>query len=774
MYLNKLNNININKILVNTEFTKNNLFYILDDFKELVNEKKIFLTLSAWSYPIYNGGGELWLYDISKKMNDIVYNSIMITFKNKNNENFEKLNIIKEEKTTIIQMVYDEIDIIKLIKFLNPFCVHHQGLNRIEYMKLCNVLNIPFVSGFCFWQDILSIDENYFNVNILENKKIKKSKKFLNVYNCVDFLYCASKFVNDVIIKFHGIEDIQTIETITFNLKKVEKENPKYITIININYYKGGWLLIDLLNKLDMECSFLLIDSEPNDEKFNEELEKVIINRKEKFVNSNVVLIKKKIDDMNKIYKQTKILLIGSLVDETFCRVAYEGLINKIPIISTNNGNLKYLLNGYADFVDESVNNWIKKITEIYNDDVYLNSMSNREIQNNLSEESIFNKFHENIKNVKLKKICELKKRNVGIFVPWADQGLGIQGREYYIELIKKKYKVFVFSYKPYNSTNQNLLLQTNFNEWDFPNVIYYDVFRENVKLNHIVDFIHKTNISTIIIPEICFNHIFHISTLFKLFGVKIIAIPNIEIIKYTEIYKYDIFDVVLCNNKSTTNILNKIKIPTKIDYLGFCLNHPFVKIKKNKIEKNNDIIEFYCCGGFNSFIRKHINHICDVFNDFEKVKLYVYIQETELKNKINNKYNDNIIFIFENYDYFNVMKMHRKHDIFIHMGSHEGLGLGFYEAIQSGTPVITIDTIPNNEVIKENINGWLIKSKKYELVDNNKSIIHGDLFNKNNLKNTIINICNTYDKNKMFESIKKNNELLKNEDYMNNLIKYL
>ena len=64
---------------------------------------------------------------------------------------------------------------------------------------------------------------------------------------------------------------------------------------------------------------------------------------------------------MNKIYKQTKILLIGSLVDETFCRVAYEGLINKIPIISTNNGNLKYLLNGYADFVDESVNNWIKK-----------------------------------------------------------------------------------------------------------------------------------------------------------------------------------------------------------------------------------------------------------------------------------------------------------------------------------------------------------------------------------------------------------------------------
>jgi glycosyltransferase involved in cell wall biosynthesis len=772
MYLNKLNNININKIQKNTEFTKNNLFYILDVFKELINKKKIFLTICTWAYPIYNGGGEMWLYDISKKMYDMGYNSIMITFKNINNVNFSKLNIIKEEKTTIIQMVYDEIDIIKLIKFLNPFCVHHQGLNRIEYMKLCNVLNIPFVSGFCFWQDILSFDENYLNMNLLENDKIKKSKKFLNVYNCSDYLYCASKFVNEVIMKYHNV-NIDIIETISFNFKNVEKEKPKYITMININYYKGGWLLIDMLNKINIECSFLLIDSEPNDEKFNLELEKIILIRKQKFVNSNVVLMKKKIDDMEKIYKQTKILLIGSLVDETFCRVAYEGMVNKIPILSTNNGNLKYLLNGYADFLNENSDEWIDKITEIYGDEKYLNDMSNRETINFVNEEVIFNKFYENIKDIKLKKKHELKKKNVGIFIPWADQGLGIQGREYYIELIKKKYRVFVFSFKPYNSTSNNKLLQTNFNEWNFPNVIYYDVCRENVKLNHIVNFIHKTNISTIIIPEICFNHIFHVSTIFKLFGIKVIAIPNLEIIKYDEIFKYDIFDVVLCNNKSTTEILNKIKIPTKIDYLGFCLNHPFVKTKKLKNKSN--IIEFYCCGGFNSFIRKHINHICDIFNELDdSLKLYVYIQEQDLKEKINNKYKNNIIFIFENQNYYNVMKMHRKHDIFIHMGSHEGLGLGFYEAIQSGTPVITMDTIPNNEIIKENVNGWLIKSKKYELIDNNKSIIYGDLFNKNNLKYTITNIYKEYDRNKMFNSIIENNEKLKNEDYINNLIKYL
>ena len=40
--------------------------------------------------------------------------------------------------------------------------------------------------------------------------------------------------------------------------------------------------------------------------------------------------------------------------------------------------------------------------------------------------------------------------------------------------------------------------------------------------------------------------------------------------------------------------------------------------------------------------------------------------------------------------------------DIFIHFGSHEGLGLGFYESLYMGTPILTIDWIPNSEIVKE------------------------------------------------------------------------
>ena len=174
--------------------------------------------------------------------------------------------------------------------------------------------------------------------------------------------------------------------------------------------------------------------------------------------------------------------------------------------------------------------------------------------------------------------------------------------------------------------------------------------------------------------------------------------------------------------------------------------------------------------------MRKHINRICDIFNNIKikNIKLYVYIQNKKVEDKIKNNYNENIIFIYKNLSYYEIIDMHRKHDIFIHMGSHEGLGLGFYEAIQVGTPVITINTTPNNEVIKKNINGWLIKSTKYTLKDNDKSIIYGDKFDKEDLRKKIIEICYSFDKRIMYKKIKGFNNKLKNDNYINNLIKYL
>jgi glycosyltransferase involved in cell wall biosynthesis len=93
---------------------------------------------------------------------------------------------------------------------------------------------------------------------------------------------------------------------------------------------------------------------------------KDLINKRNSINNINIIIPEK--INIKIIYNQTRILLIPSICEETFCRVAYEGMINKIPIISTNNGNLKYLLEDYALFINElDIKKWVKTIQYLYN-----------------------------------------------------------------------------------------------------------------------------------------------------------------------------------------------------------------------------------------------------------------------------------------------------------------------------------------------------------------------------------------------------------------------
>jgi len=74
-------------------------------------------------------------------------------------------------------------------------------------------------------------------------------------------------------------------------------------------------------------------------------------------------------------------------------------------------------------------------------------------------------------------------------------------------------------------------------------------------------------------------------------------------------------------------------------------------------------------------------------------------------------------------------------------MGSHEGLGLGFYEALYCGTPVLTMNWIPNNEIIQDTINGWLLKCDFAGIHYDNETMIHQGKINEGDLTNKIVEI---------------------------------
>jgi hypothetical protein len=63
-------------------------------------------------------------------------------------------------------------------------------------------------------------------------------------------------------------------------------------------------------------------------------------------------------------------------------------------------------------------------------------------------------------------------------------------------------------------------------------------------------------------------------------------------------------------------------------------------------------------------------------------------------------------------------------HDVSIQIPSHEGIGIGFYESISLGIPVITLDTSPHNEVIVANCSGWLLPAQPIPLPDNPRGIV--------------------------------------------------
>jgi len=755
-YVDLENNMKINiNIKNNNEIDKYNEIYSL---LNIVPSSKKIVTLVEWAYPPY-GGGENWILNTCKLLDN--YTHYIIYFHDPiNNIYYNDVKVIHLSYVICIQCP-KKIDIIfNLIRRIDPIIIHHQGLNRLYYMKISNLLHIPFFTGFCFWQNIIEFDQDQYNVNMM-NKNLKPTNEFSFILENA-YTYVASDFVNDIIYKLYK-KKLDVIPTISikddYDSEDIKKNIKKYVVLINCHYLKGGYLIPYLCENVDIRVSFLFIYTEQDTVMTPEKINQYIENRNKKSImKSKSIFIQGK-TDIRKIYSQTKILLTPSVCEETFCRVAYEGMKLNIPIISSSNGNLKYLLKDYAYFLkDFDYEKWKLGIEKLYFSKITLNKLSSIQF----SEESVKKKLKdiieniENEKNISDKKKYTFNPKHIGIIVPWADQGLGIQARDYYITFESLGYIPFIFSFKPYHATYDNLRLQTDSKEWDYKNVYYSDHYREDIEKEEISDFIYNNKISTIIVPEATFTPIFNLIRWIKKMNVITILVVNLECIRIEDLPLHSYFDLLLVNNYASLEIVKEY-FPHKTKYIGFHLNHPYFnkeKIINWAIHFNPDKpIHFLCMGGLNSISRKNIDNIIKVFYKIEKENkitnwiLNIYIQGIEYPSNLD-EYNNlsdtssKIIIHIENNSYSKVVDIYHKNDIFIHMGTHEGLGLGFYESLYTDTPVLTLDWMPNNEIIKNNVNGWCIPCDYGKLNDNSQGLIHKAIFVESHFEKKIIELC--------------------------------
>jgi hypothetical protein len=335
------------------------------------------------------------------------------------------------------------------------------------------------------------MNKNNFNINMINkcenNNEYEKCEEFDTILKN-SYCYSSSHFVNDIIFKMYNIK-LPVIETIShdshfLNITNFNDDNELeeriFVSIINCHYNKGGHIIKYLCENIDYNIPLLFVYTEYDTNISISYIENLLEIRNKK--NNINLLIHNKVDIKN-IYKYSRIILIPSLCDETFCRIGYEAMNNKIPIISTTNGNLKYLLDKYAIFLPDSetyYDMWKINIQNIYNNNDLLKKYSNNN-NINLSYNIVKNKvinFFNNVyeKNNEISKY-KLNEKNICLIIPFADQGLGIQGRDYYITLKKLGYNPFIFSFKPYHSTETDKLLQCLPSEWNTYNNIYIHLY---------------------------------------------------------------------------------------------------------------------------------------------------------------------------------------------------------------------------------------------------------------------------------------------------------
>jgi len=74
-------------------------------------------------------------------------------------------------------------------------------------------------------------------------------------------------------------------------------------------------------------------------------------------------------------------------------------------------------------------------------------------------------------------------------------------------------------------------------------------------------------------------------------------------------------------------------------------------------------------------------------------------------------------------------------------ISSHKGIGLGFYESIAKGVPVISSNCPPHNEVVLPNASGWLTPVTPYPLDDNLLGIVSAHKFQTKDLTDLFLNL---------------------------------
>ncbi len=331
----------------------------------------------------------------------------------------------------------------------------------------------------------------------------------------------------------------------------------------------------------------------------------------------------------------------------------------------------------------------------------------------------------------------------------------------------------------------ENVLVACSDNEkLDFTNEYSYKINFPNkiIDLFNIINFIKIYRQIKLLVrnnpSDIYYIHTPLASYIFRLFTY----FKNIKIIYFVHGFRFT----------PQTNYLKNILFKTIETVLSYNTdtfitinNHDF-KYAKYNLNKKNSCYKIQGVGLNIKKIKfkKHNN----IKNNIKKILVIAaykkdkgYLELLKIAELMKNKKIKIVCYGYGNYLYFNSLKIKRNlknisfnkfdinlknriknFDILLHLSKREGLPVSIMQSLSEGLPVICYNIRGNNDLIKDKLNGYFIKSFKDVPNKINYLTLENNIFNKMRLNASLTIDENFSQKNinqKIYDIIKKNNK---------------
>jgi glycosyltransferase involved in cell wall biosynthesis len=682
------------------------------------------LLLIVSSLGMENGGGGEW--DALRKAEEIVSRGGEVVWASATRAGSFQHAVRHVESAGIRLRTLDAGGVASAVESVRPDVVYAYGDISSDAVRACKALRVPVVVGVHFWTALVRLSPRTSNRQVLENAHEHSAQPWAeSLLDAADAVFSSSFYLT------YAIQDIMrhTIPRVICSLphrnsisRVPYSPHRRFVMFGSVHPLKGGAVAVELARKYPA-IPLLCLHPEAGSEEVVAQLR-----------GRPRVVLRPNVTPMSSAFASARVCVCAGVVDETFGRVALESAYNGVPLITSMRGNLAALAHAGSEAVDpDHAPSAADAVARMYN-------ASASELCARSAEATRFAERFECSERDGFWDVCaeirDAAARTVAVFVPWADTGLGKQGKVYVDSLERAGIKTSIFSFCTYDVEKKPWWLrrdQRDPGEWAHARVYYSRNVRENVTSEEVCAFVKAFRVDIAIVPEMCFGSV-PITKYLHRMNVRVVSVPNIEFVRASELDEAEKYvDLIATNNyQGFAFFASRMSTVHKTVHLSFpaqrarmersmadraARDHSRVHAFARDLFDSRDAITMLLCCGRVGRRRKRALTVTNAFGDHiseqpdSKLRLIVTSQSEEQLGPVCKVDDAHLRIWTNNLTNEELCELRRACDITIIVSNEEGLGMEFFEAMEAAAIMVTHSGHPHRLFATHQITGFVAQA---------------------------------------------------------------